>query len=94
MYREEKRIAFNLGYTEEGFAEKVYHIHLRLAGDIDEIVFRDYLNSHPSLAKDYEILKISLWHQYEFNRDGYTDAKTNFIKAILKWAKRDEKQTN
>ena len=29
------------GYTENGFADKVYHIHLRYAGDNDELYFRD-----------------------------------------------------
>ena len=38
------RISLNKGYTENGFADKVYHIHLRYAGDNDELCFRDYLN--------------------------------------------------
>lgn len=43
----ESRISFNRGYTENGFAEKVYHVHLRYFGDNDELYFRDYLNGHP-----------------------------------------------
>lgn len=82
MYTEEKRISFNKGYTKEGFAEKVYHLHLRYEGDNDELYFRDYLNDHPEVAKEYETMKLELWKQYEHNRDAYTQAKTDFIQ---KW---------
>ena len=75
-----RRISLNKGYTQEGFADKVYHIHLRYVGDNDELYFRDYLNEHPDVAKEYEGLKLSLWRKYEHNRDAYTDAKTDFIR--------------
>ena len=80
MAANDSRISLNKGYTEDGFAEKVFHIHLRLDGDTDEILFRDYLNSHPDVAKEYEELKLRLWKEYEHNRDAYTEAKTNFVK--------------
>lgn len=74
------RMSFNRGYTENGFAEKVYHLHLRHAGDNDELYFRDYLRDNPDIAKEYEQLKLSLWHKFEHDRDGYTQAKTEFVK--------------
>lgn len=80
MAESEGRVSFNYGYTENGFAEKVYHLHLRYIGDNDELYFRDYLNCNPGIAKEYEQLKLNLWHQYEHNRDGYTEAKTEFVK--------------
>lgn len=80
MSEQKGRISFNKGYTENGFAEKVYHLHLRYEGDNDELYFRDYLIDHPGIAKEYERLKLSLWRQYEHNRDAYTEAKTNFVK--------------
>ena len=79
MSEERNRSSFNRGYTSEGFAEKVFHLHLRYEGDNDELYFRDYLNDNPSLAKQYEELKLSLWKKFEHDRDGYTDAKTSFI---------------
>ncbi|MBR5114881.1 MAG: GrpB family protein [Oscillospiraceae bacterium] len=82
MSDEKRRISLNRGYTKDGFAEKVYHIHLRYAGDNDELYFRDYLNEHPHIAKEYEALKMELWKRYEHNRNAYTDAKTDFIR---KW---------
>lgn len=87
MYEEPNRISLNFGYTENGFAEKVYHLHLRRKGDNDELYFRDYLNEFPQIAKLYEQLKLGLWKEYEHNRDGYTSAKTRFVKKYTAEAK-------
>ena len=81
------RMSFNKGYTPEGYAEKVFHIHFHAFGDNDEIIFRDYLNSHPEVAREYEKLKLSLLPKYKNDRDGYTEAKSEFIKNILETAK-------
>ncbi len=89
MSDEGERISLNLGYTKDGFAEKVYHVHLRLAGDNDELYFRDYLNAHPQTAKEYEALKLSLWGQFEHDRDAYTEAKTEFIKTVTARAREE-----
>ena len=89
MSAEANRISLNKGYTPDGFADKVYHVHLRYAGDNDELFFRDYLNEHPDVAKEYEALKLRLWKQHEHNRDAYTDAKTNFIS---KWTSEARKE--
>lgn len=79
MSESEKRMSFNFGYTQNGFAEKVYHLHLRFEGDNNELYFKDYLNEHPDVAKEYENMKLALWHEYEHNRDAYTEAKTEFV---------------
>ncbi len=89
MSFEANRISLNKGYTENGFADKVYHIHMRYVGDNDELYFRDYLNEHPVVAKEYETLKLRLWKQYEHNRDAYTEAKTDFIS---KWTEEARKE--
>ena len=88
MSESQGRMSFNKGYTPSGFAERVFHLHLRYEGDHDELYFRDYLQEHPAVAKDYEKLKLSLWKQYEHNRDAYTEAKTNFIKKYTENAKK------
>ena len=87
MSEEQDRKSFHKGYTTEGFAERVFHVHLRYYGDNNEIYFRDYMNAHPALAKEYEVLKKSLWKKYEHNRDAYTDAKTNFVEKYTRCAK-------
>ncbi|WP_061597603.1 GrpB family protein [Streptococcus gordonii] len=88
MSESQGRMSFNKGYTPSGFAERVFHLHLRYEGDHDELYFRDYLQEHPAVAKDYEKLKLSLWKQYEYNRDAYTEAKTDFIKNYTDEAKK------
>ncbi len=77
MNQTETSITLNKGYTEQGFSERVFHLHIRIAGDNDELFFRDYLIEHKEIAKEYETLKLSLWKEYEHDRDRYTDAKTD-----------------
>ena len=88
MSQQEDSISFNKGYTEDGFAEQVFHLHLRYSGDNNELYFRDYLNEHPAAAKEYEALKLRLWKIYEHDRDGYTQAKTALVKQYTDEAKR------
>ena len=87
MSQSKDRMSFNRGYTEIGFAKKVFHLHLRYAGDNDEIYFRDYLNAHPEEAKYYERLKLGLWKTYEYDRDAYTNAKSEFVAELTRKAK-------
>lgn len=88
MSQSSDRISFNKGYTENGFAERVFHLHLRFRGDHDELYFRDYLIEHPDTAKQYEKIKFKLWKKYEYNRDRYTNGKTEFVKKYTEKAKR------
>lgn len=60
---------------------------MRYLGDNDEVCFRDYLNENPDAASEYEALKLSRWKQYEHNRDGCTDAKSEFVKKYTIKAK-------
>ncbi len=83
-----ERVSFNKGYTEHGFAEKVFHLHLRLIGDHDELYFRDYMNTHPEAAKEYEALKLRLWKEYEHDRDEYTRQKAEFVGKYTELGKR------
>ena len=87
MSQNENGISFNKGYTEEGFAEQVFHLHLRHSGDNDELYFRDYLIEYPHVAREYENLKLKLWREYEHNRDGYTNAKSEFVKLYTQKAR-------
>ena len=87
MSETEERASLNWGYTPEGFADKVYHLHIRFVGDHDELYFRDYLNENPEAAKEYERLKLALWRQYEHDRDGYTNAKHGLVARYTQEAK-------
>lgn len=85
------RMSFNKGYTPKGYSDKVFHIHFHRIGDNGEILFRDYLIDHPEAAKEYEILKLSLLPKYKNDRDGYTEAKTEFVKRMTDLAKHQAK---
>ena len=87
MSRSGTRVSFNKGYTESGFADRVFHLHLRVKGDCDELFFREYLRLHPEAAEEYEALKISLWRRFEHDRDAYTAGKTAFVARITAEAK-------
>ena len=81
------KLAFNKGYTPTGFADKVFHLHVRYLDDWDELYFRDYLIEHKDIMIDYEKLKLKLQKQYKHNRDAYTNAKSDFIAEYSKIAK-------
>ena len=80
-------VMFLKGYLSGGFADKVYHTHVRHPSGWDELYFRVYLISHPEAAAEYADLKRSLFKDYEHNRDGYTAAKGAFIKKITEKAR-------
>ena len=82
---------FMKGYTINGFKDQVYHVHVRYSGDWDELYFKDYLLSHPDVADEYGKLKLKLKQKFEHDRDGYTYAKTDFIKKITKLARTEMK---
>lgn len=88
----EARSDWNKGYTPEGFAKKVFHLHIRPAGDWDEPHFRDYIAAHPEAAAEYEALKRKLLAEYKHNRDAYTQAKGEFIRACTEAAREEKEQ--
>ena len=67
-------LGFNKGYTPLGFAEKVFHLHVRRTGD-------------PETCRDYASLKRDLRAQFEHDRDAYTEAKTAFIREVTAQAR-------
>ncbi|MGL9748913.1 hypothetical protein IGI50_002878 [Enterococcus sp. DIV0170] len=86
---EKQTLDLNKDYTPAGFAEKVYHLHVRALGDWDELYFRDYLRKYPKAARQYEELKRSLKEKYEHNRDAYTEAKTAFVQQYSQAARQE-----
>jgi GrpB-like predicted nucleotidyltransferase (UPF0157 family) len=80
---------FNKGYTPKGFAQKVYHLHIKHPGDWGELYFRDYLQKHSDVAREYENLKLGLREQFEHNRDEYTNAKSDFVHIYTQKAREE-----
>ncbi len=81
------KISFNKGYTINGYADNVFHIHIKKYRDCDELYFRDYLSDNPHKAKEYEKLKSELYDKFKPNRDLYTAGKTEFVSEIVSLAK-------
>jgi GrpB-like predicted nucleotidyltransferase (UPF0157 family) len=50
------------------------------------ILFRDYLRNHPDDSKKYGDLKLELAQRFHNERAAYTNAKSEFVKEILKRA--------
>lgn len=80
--------AFFIKRNKQGV--RVGHLHIVEASSRlwDRLFFRDYLISHPVVAKKYEELKLKLAQQYLHDRVGYTIAKDQFIKLTTDQAKR------
>jgi GrpB-like predicted nucleotidyltransferase (UPF0157 family) len=60
---------------------RTHHIHMveREHEHWERLLFRDYLIENPGIAKEYEVLKLSLADKYPNDRVAYTKGKTEFI---------------
>lgn len=67
------------GYTEQGYAKRVFHLHLRVFDDWNELYFRDYLRDHEKIREAYGALKEHLLKKHRHHRDRYTEKKAGFI---------------
>jgi GrpB-like predicted nucleotidyltransferase (UPF0157 family) len=64
----------------------IVHLHAVVRGSpfwIEHLAFRDALRGDAGLAKRYLALKRELAHRFGGDRDGYTDGKAAFIRAVL-----------
>jgi GrpB-like predicted nucleotidyltransferase (UPF0157 family) len=79
------RMFFVKGMPPYG-TRRTHHIHITEAGG--ELWrrrgLRDYLISHPDEARRYEALKRELMARFPDDREAYTEAKTDFVDAIMK----------
>ena len=91
MHRDEAQMRLVLvkGYAADGFRGQAFHLHVRPCRDWDELYFRDYLAAHPDEAERYAALKRSLKEKFEFNRDAYTEGKTELIAAMTRRAREE-----
>ena len=65
------------------------HIHCYESGALDlinQIRFRDFLNTHPDAAAEYDILKCRMAEANSNDRYAYSAGKKEFIEEILKRA--------
>lgn len=68
---------------------RTHHIHMVEAGfeHWDRLLFRDYLQDFPEVARQYSALKMELAQVHRDNRVAYTDRKGAFIREITQRAK-------
>jgi GrpB-like predicted nucleotidyltransferase (UPF0157 family) len=93
MREQRDHLMFVRGYTPQGLAPHSYHVHMarREQDDWwDRVKFRDYLVNHPEVAKAYAALKYKLAAEFRHDRDGYTEAKTEFITRVTDLAAEEE----
>ena len=71
---------------------RTHHIHMVEPGSPfwERLRFRDYLRTHAGDRDAYAALKRDLAVRFADDREAYTDAKTEFIKAIMEKVKTQE----
>ena len=82
-----EQLLFVIGDFEEEF--RTHHIHVVEWNSVawnNYINFRDFLNSFPKYAKEYDDLKKLLALKFAHNRESYTAGKHELINKILKQA--------
>jgi GrpB-like predicted nucleotidyltransferase (UPF0157 family) len=65
------------------------HLYLVVEGNlahVNHILWHDLLRRDPAVAHDYGKLKFTLAARYGRDRDGYTEAKTDFIGGAIELA--------
>lgn len=81
-------LTFVKGYTPKGIIAQTFHVHTSYKGHPNErIIFRDYLRANPEAVAEYSQLKAKLQKEFEYDRDAYGIAKTEFIINIVNKAK-------
>ena len=65
---------------------RTHHLHVAVLGSAvwqERLLFRDVLRSRTNVAASYIALKSELASVYEFDREAYTNGKTNFVRSVL-----------
>jgi GrpB-like predicted nucleotidyltransferase (UPF0157 family) len=68
------------------YNEGTHHLHLVQYGSetwVHNLRFRDYLRAHPEAVAEYMELKTRLAGTHQTDIDGYTEGKSEFIRAIM-----------
>jgi GrpB-like predicted nucleotidyltransferase (UPF0157 family) len=74
-------------FCKPGDVERTHHLHLVPFGSPlwgERLAFRDLLRGDAELREDYAQLKFALAGRYTNDREAYTDAKTEFVRAALR----------
>jgi len=82
--RHDERMFLVKGMPPYG-SQRTHHLHIVEADSTlwERVLFRDYLRSHPEEAHQYAALKHQLAECFQTDREAYTNAKTDYIQAIM-----------
>lgn len=92
------RLLLAKGMSCDGFAERVFLLHVRYLGDWGELYFRDYLIAYPDVAAEYGRLKAGILQDIESGRlerlpngrpNGYSQAKLAFVQDVTARARKE-----
>jgi GrpB-like predicted nucleotidyltransferase (UPF0157 family) len=78
------RLFFVKGLLPHG-ERRTHHVHVGApGGDLwRQLAFRDFLAAHPEEAARYAALKQALAETHRLDREAYTNAKSDYISAIM-----------
>lgn len=85
-YKGEAGIAGRLYFRRFSEGRRICQIHMvEHGGEFWErhLLFRDYLREHPKEAREYQQLKKRLAARFRWDREGYTEAKREFVEAVM-----------
>ena len=89
LYRGEQGVAGRPFFRKGTPTVSTHHLSVvQYDGEIwrKQLLFRDYLLSHPEAAFRYSKLKKDLAIKFKNDREAYTNAKTEFVEEILRTA--------
>lgn len=92
IYRGEQGIPDRHLFVKGGKDFRTHHLHVVEKSHYEwskHILFRDYLLKYPKEVEAYSNLKQELLRKYEFDREKYTDGKSDFISEILEKARKE-----
>lgn len=86
---ERANIAAYMSFQRGSERTQIYHLHVCPLSNVmwEQLAFRDYLNTHPIRARQYERLKLGLAAQFRHDRGAYVLGKARFIADTLALAK-------
>lgn len=69
---------------------RTHHIHMVEADSPlwERLLFRDYLRQHSQEAKRYAALKYQLSRSFRYDREAYTQGKTEYIRSVMEKARK------
>ena len=83
-------IAYAWFIKRDAAGRRTHHIHCLEPGSAEweRLLFRDYLRAHPAAARSYGELKQRMAAEHPGDRVAYAKAKTDFIAAAMRAARR------